>query len=171
MLLRIALILAAFATASAVRAHDPYESWTSVLLRSESLELNITFAQSTALRLIDPEAKISGLTTENFATYRPRFEKEAAALFILTAGRKPLLPRTLTVEFTDENDVAFKVIYPRPAPGRLHFHAVFIRQLGAGYGGIVEAADMQGNQLGWEQLSSENPNFEIVIPESSSTKK
>lgn len=121
-------------------------------------------AESTALRLIDPHAKIVALVPENFATHRPRLAAEAGALYVLTAGRKPLAPRQIAVVLTDENDVAFKVIYPRPAAGRLHFHAAFLRKLGQGYGGILEASDTLGNHLGWEQLSSENPNVEIVIP-------
>src|SRR4051812_33372449 len=73
MLPRTALLLAAITFIAPARAHDPYESWTAVALRATGLELNITMAQSTALRLIDPEAAIRGLTLENFPTYRPRF--------------------------------------------------------------------------------------------------
>jgi hypothetical protein len=128
-------------------------------------------AQSTALRLIDPQAKIAVLAPENFATHRARLAEEATALYVLTAGRKRLASSQIEVVLTDENDVAFKVIYPRPAPGRLHFHAAFLRKLGQGYGGIVEASDTLGNHLGWEQLSWENPNLEIAIPAPNSPKK
>src|SRR5438067_13385544 len=116
---RTALLLAALTFVVPACAHDPYESFTAVALRATGLELNITMAQSTALRLIDPEAAIRGLTEENFATYRPRFEKEAAQIYLLTAGRAPLAPRKIVVEFTEENDVAFKIIYPRPPARRL----------------------------------------------------
>ena len=75
-----------------------------------------------------------------------------------SAGRK------VEVEFTEENDIAFKVIYPRPPPGRLHFHGAFLKKLGEGYGGIIEINDAAGLNLGWEQLSAENPNFEITVP-------
>ena len=152
-------------------AHDPYESWTSATLRPNELELAITMAQSTALRLIDPQAKIAALAPDNFATHRPRLAEEAAALYILTAGKKLLASPQIEVVLTDENDVAFKVTYPRPAPGRLHFHAAFLRKLGQGYGGILDASDTLGNHLGWEQLSWENPNVEIAIPAPAPPKK
>ena len=161
---RFAVPLLTLALAAIAHAHDPYESWTAVALRPNALEINLTMAQSTALRLVDPEAKIRGLTEENFPAYRARFEQEAATLYILTAGRVPLKPRKIVVEFTDENDIAFKMIYPRPPPGRLHFHAGFLRKLGDGYACILEADDDEGHQLGWEQLTYVNPNFEIVVP-------
>src|SRR5436309_6742038 len=83
---RFAVPLLTLALAAIAHAHDPYESWTAVALRPNALEINLTMAQSTALRLVDPEAKIRGLTEENFPAYRARFEQEAATLYILTAG-------------------------------------------------------------------------------------
>src|SRR4051794_38287967 len=100
MSLRFALILFASLVAPALRAHDPYESWTAVALRPATLEINITMAQSTALRLVDPDAKIHGLTEENFPAHRALFEQEAAMIYILTTGRTPLKPQKIVVEFT-----------------------------------------------------------------------
>ncbi|MEO5960822.1 MAG: hypothetical protein ABIZ49_07400 [Opitutaceae bacterium] len=128
-------------------------------------------AQSTSLKLIDPEGRIRGLTEENFALHRARFEKEGAALFVLTSQRKPLPVRKVVVELTEENDVLFRVTYPRPLPGPLHFHAAFLQKLGEGYGGILEVADTSGNHLGWEQLSAENPNYEVKVLPPSAPKK
>ena len=157
--------------AAPLRAHDVFEIWTIAVLRTDHLELGITMAQSTALRLIDPAMKARALSVDNFATHRARLEREAAALCVLTSNRKPLAPRRVEVELTDENDVVFKVIYPRPAPGRLHFHAACLKKLGEGYGGIFDASDTTGNHLGWEQLSFENPNFELIIPTSPAPQK
>jgi hypothetical protein len=146
------------------RAHDPYEAFTNVMVRPDSLELNMTMAQATALRLIDPEVKIAGLTPENFPQHRPRLEREAAGLFILTIGRTPLKPRTVEVELTDELDVAFKRMYPRPPPGRMHIHAALMDKLGQGYSTILEVSDTAGHHLGWDQITIENPNLEVVVP-------
>jgi hypothetical protein len=154
-----------------LRAHDPYETWTSATLRPAELTIELTMNQATALRLIDPTAKIRGLTLENLDTHRPALEREAAAFFIVTAGRTPLKSKKIEVELTEENDVAFKLVYPRPPPGRLHFHAAFMKRLGEGYGGILEVADTEGNHLGWEQLTFENPNLEVVAPAPGATKK
>ena len=167
------LVVALFAALLPVsaRAHDPYEIWTIAVLRADHLELGITMAQSTALRLVDPQMKGGAISFENFASHRARLEQEAAVLCILTAGRKPLTARKIEVELTEENDVTFRIAYPRPPPGRLHFHAACLKKLGAGYGGILDASDTSGNHLGWEQLSFENPNFEVTVPAPSPPKK
>lgn len=169
-LFRLGLLLAVLT--GPARAHDPYECWTSALVRAEYLELTVTMAQSTALRLIDPEMKLRGLTSETFEQVRGQFEKAAPALCILTANRRPVASNRVRVEFTDEFDIVFKVFYPRPSPGKLHFHAAFLKKLGEGYGGILEASDTSGNHLGWEQLSFDNPNYEFtVLPPGQAPKK
>lgn len=159
--LRLCALLCVFS--GTVRAHDQYECWTSALVRADQLELTVTMAQSTALRFVDPEMKVRGLTVANFEQFRERFEKAAPGLCVLTSNRKPLASRKVSVELTDENDVVFKVFYPRPASGPLHFHAAFLKKLGEGYGGILEASDTSGNHLGWEQLSFDNPNYEVTV--------
>ena len=64
------LVLLSLGLAPCAHAHDPYESFTLATIRANDLELNMTMAQVTALRLIDPKATIAGLTAENFANSR-----------------------------------------------------------------------------------------------------
>lgn len=121
-------------------------------------------AQATALKLIDPTAQIPVLTADNLSAHRPRLLREAATLFIITSARTPLTPRTTTVELTDENDLIFRVTYPRPAAGPLYFSAAYLKKLGDGYGGILELTDHTDKNLGWEQLLWSRPNFQVAIP-------
>ena len=160
--------LIAFSTA---RAHDPYEAFHTAIVHPDRLELIVTMAQSTALKLLDPTAKIPALTPENLATHRPRLVREAALLFILTSARKQLTARAATIELTEENDLIFRVTYPRPAPGPLYFSAAYLRRLGDGYGGILEVNDASDQNLGWEQLLWARPNFEVTVPADSSPPK
>ena len=158
------IFLAAVTFISPARAHDPFEAFHSATLHPDRLELVITMAQATALKLIDPTAKIPALTTDNWAAHRPRLVREAALLLILTSARKQLTVRAATIELTDENDLIFRVTYPRPAPGPLYLSAAYLRRLGDGYGGILEVNDSLDKNLGWEQLLWAHPNFEISIP-------
>jgi hypothetical protein len=160
----ITLAVAMVLSAAIGRAHDPYESWASVIVANDALELNVTMARSTALQLADPEKKIRDLSAEKFPLHRAQFERAAGALFVLTVRRAALSPRKIAVELTEENDVAFKITYARPAAGRLHFHAAFLAKLGQGYGGIIEVSDHDGHNLGWERFSIENPNLEVTVP-------
>src|SRR5262245_24116315 len=129
------LALTLLTVVTPVRAHDAFEIWTIAVLRADHLELGITMAQSTALRLIDPQMKAGAISVETFPSHRARLEQEGARLCTLTSARKALVPRTVEVELTDENDIAFKVIYARPVPGPLHVHAAMLKKLGSSYGG------------------------------------
>ncbi len=163
--------VAALSGATALRAHDPYESWTEAILHADRLELRVVMAQATALRLVDPGARVAALSEENFPALRERFAREGAALFVVTSGRAPLAAPKVEVALTEEFDVAFKLTYAKPAPGRLHFHAAFLKKLGDGYGGILDVGDPAGHQLGWEQISWENPNLEVTVPAAAPPKK
>ena len=162
-ILSLLFTVSTFFVTPPARAHDPFEAFHSAKLHSDRLELVVTMAQSTALKLIDPTAQIASLTLENLAAHRPRLIREAAMLFILTSVRQPLVSRTATVELTDENDLILRVTYPRPAPGKLYFSAAYLRRLGDGYGGILEVNDASDKNLGWEQLLWARPHFEITV--------
>jgi hypothetical protein len=157
-------LLALCVLATTARAHDPFEAFTSAVVRADRLDLIITMAQSTALKLIDPTARIPSLTPENLAEHRPRFLREGAALFVVTSVHTKLTARKIEIELTEENDVVFKLTYPRPAPGRLLFSASYLKKLGDGYGGIFEVNDDSDHNLGWEQLLWAQPNLEVTVP-------
>lgn len=167
-LLAVLLAVAFTAFLPTARAHDPFEAFHSAILRPDRLDLTVTMAQATALRLIDPAARLPGLTPENLAAHRPALLREGAALFILTSARTPLTARKVEIELTDENDLLFKLTYPRPAPGRLSFTAAYLKKLGDGYGGILEVNDHADHNLGWEQLLWAHPSFEVAVPPASS---
>ncbi len=162
--LRTTIAILVIGLGATLHAHDPYESFTTVVVHPDRMVLTMGMAQSTALRLIDPQVKIPSLTPENIPTHRPRLEREAALLFILTSIRTQLAARKVEVELTDENDIIFTVTYPRPVAGRLLVHAAYLKKLGDGYGGIVNIDDDTNRSLGWDQLLWERPNFEVAIP-------
>jgi hypothetical protein len=154
----------ALAFASPAHAHDPAESWTAAIARADALELLVTMAQANALKLIDPANKIPPLTPENFEQYRARLVAAGGALFTITSIKQRVTVRSVDVELTEENDIAFKITYPRPAPGLLIFDAAFLKKLGEGFGGIIDASDTTGPHLGWDQLSSENTSLVVMLP-------
>ncbi len=160
----VLLLAAAFALAPAARAHDPVEIWTEAIVYPDRLELLVTMAQVTALKLADPSARIAALTPDNFPEHRAKLRVEGARLYVVKSDRTPLVARAVAVELTDELDVAFKITLPPPAPGRLRFEATFLTKLGEGYGGILSVGDPAGREIGFEQISWDLPNFEVVLP-------
>lgn len=164
--LLLAFVCCALLTAPPARAHDPFEAFHSTTLHPDRLDLVVTMAQATALKLIDPTAQLPALTAENLPTHRPRLLRAATALFVFTSARQSLASQSATIELTDENDLIFRVTYPRPAAGPLFISAVYLRRLGDGYGGLFELTDAAGKNLGWEQLLWSRPNFEVTLPAS-----
>jgi hypothetical protein len=161
---RFFALAAAALLAVPLHAHDPSESWTEIIVHPDEMELLVTMAQVTALKLIDPAKKIPEFTPENFAQHRPRLLQAGAALFAVTSLKSPLVARKIDVQLTEEGDIAYKIIFARPAPGLLMFEAAFMKKLGEGFGGIIAAADEDGHQLGWDQLSSENTTLVVMLP-------
>ncbi len=161
---RFATLVVAALLAAPLRAHDPAESWTEAIVHPDQLELLVTMAQVTALKLIDPAGKIAQLTPENFAQHRARLVQAGAVLFTITSVKTQVAARRVDVQLTEENDVAFRIIFPRPAAGVLMFEATFIKKLGNGIGGVIDASDTEGHEFGWEQLTPENTTLVVTLP-------
>lgn len=152
------------AVVQAARAHDPYDAFTSATLHPDRLELILTIAASTAVRLIEAETIVPPLTAANWPELRPRFERAGATFFELTAKDTPLKPRAVAVELSDENDLIFHIIYPRPEAITLVFCAAYLKKLGDGYGSVLEFNDHNSRNLGWEQLLWAHPHFTATLP-------
>ena len=163
---RLSALLAAavLAVPVQVRAHDPSECWAEVIVRANEMEVLLTMAQVTALRLVDPAKKIAQFTEENFATHRPALLKEGETLFAITALKTNLPPRKVEVELSEELDIAYRIVFPRPAPGLVVIDAAFLKKLGQGFGGVIDASDTEGHHLGWDQISSENSALVVMLP-------
>ena len=164
-IVRFLFFLATFSTlAPAARAHDPYDAFTSATLHPDRLELILTTAASTALRLIDPDSALPPINPADWSELHPRFLRAGATLFKLTAKDQQLEPRAIAVELSDENDLIFHIVYPRPRAGTLEFYAAYLKKLGDGYGSILDLHDPSGRNLGWEQLLWAHSDFTVAIP-------
>ncbi len=158
-LIAFAVFLVSFASAL---AHDPRQSWMSAVNRSDAMELTITMATINALRLIDREAS-APLTRERFPELRPRFAELAGTLCRVTS-KSELRPKTIDVVFTEENDLAFTLLFS-PAPhDTLRIDAAFLQKLGEEFTSMLVVTDDAGVDLGWNQLTVEKSILEISLP-------
>ena len=162
-LLRI-LVALLLACATSLRAHDTYEVTMTATIRPATMDLVLTFAGATALRLTDAPPLRAPLTPEQFTALRPKLTAVAAELFALTSAQKLLALRTTTLRLTEENDIEFTLTYPRPAAGPLKFRPAFLARLGEGYGGLLEVADTAGHHLVWEMILSEKDTPMVTVP-------
>jgi hypothetical protein len=163
------LLLALFAAIAvfvpAAGAHDVYTSWTEAFVRADRLEMTLTLARSSALRLIPDANALPPITPENFSAYSPRLKAIAPQLFELTSAGKPLTLSSSRVEISGDADITFHLIYPRPAPGAmLRFVAQYLFHLIDGHVGTLVVNDAAGKDLGWSPVSVDQPAFEIRAP-------
>jgi hypothetical protein len=150
--------------ASPVRAHAPLETWIDVTVQADAIQLHVIMAPVAALRLLDPAAPVRRLTAEVFAAQRPRLVQAGATLFTLVQLKNRLASRQVEVVLTDEGDVAYQIIYPRPASGLLMIDATFLKRLGDGFGGMMDVRDPEGHRLGWDQLTHDNATLIVMLP-------
>jgi len=157
-------LLLALSAAGAAFAHDPMEITADAVLKAGSLELRVTMARSTAEAVIDG-AKFGTLFDPSvFAALQPRFEKHAAKLFAIASGGAVLVPRHAAVTLTVENDVEFRLDYPRAAPGLLRFEAVHVAKLADGYGDLLTVQGEHGELLGQKTLMGTDLVLEAIVP-------
>ncbi len=158
------IVVLFLACAAPLRAHDTYEVTMTATIRPATMDLVLTFAGATALRLTDAPPLRAPLTPEHFAALRPKLTAAASELFALTSAQKTLALRTTALRLTEENDIEFTLTYPRPAAGPLQFRPAFLARLGEGYGGLLEVADTAGHHLGWEMILSEKDAPTVTVP-------
>jgi hypothetical protein len=164
-----ALVLA-LAFTLPLRAHDIYTSWTEAVLRSDRLELTLTLARASALRLLPNGKTLPPITPENFAEYAAPLKAVAADLFEIKSAGKVLVLSSSEVTVSGDADITFKLNYPRPAPGTLRFAVSYLFQLVDGHVGTLVVTDPSGRDLGWSPVTVDQPVFELRLPATSAAK-
>ena len=156
------LLALAFAAAPA-NAHEPFQSYASVRLRASQLEVSLTMSMIAAERLLDPRPT-ELLSPETFDVQAPRLRAGAAGLFQLTAGTSPLSPQSANVYLTEENDIEFRLVYPRPAGGRLNIVLSYLQKMSDDHHATLAVVDEAGANFGWEELTPDAPGLIVVLP-------
>lgn len=153
-----------------LRAHDIYSSWTEAVLRADRLELTLTLARASALRLLPNGKTLPPITPGNFAEYASPLKAAAPDLFEINSGGKLLGLSSSEVTISGDADITFKLNYPRPAQGSLRFAANYLFQLVDGHVGTLVVSDPSGRDLGWSPVTVDQAVFEIRLPASSPVK-
>ncbi len=160
-------ILAFFAPALPLRAHDRYTSFVEAKLLADRLEVTLTLGRANASPLL-PDAdvkKLPPLTPENFAAFAPRLRSVAPALLQVSAAGNPLtLSAPATVKLSGDSDVTFTLTYPRPTVGPLKFFAQFVASLVDGHVATIVLTNASGDDYGWSPVSFDQPVFEVALP-------
>ncbi|HWA28081.1 MAG TPA: HupE/UreJ family protein [Lacunisphaera sp.] len=162
---RLAFAALLCVASSALRAHDPFEITAQAQLRTDTLEINLTMARSTALAVSTGNPEAPTFESADFEKHHAGFVAAAPKLFIITAGGPPLELRSATASLGREEDVDLHLVYPAPPPGArmLRFEAPHVGRLPYGYGNSLVVRDASGNILGSALLRKEEPVLEVQL--------
>jgi len=150
-------------SAEFARAHDPFEGTSTIRLRTNSIDLDVTLNGNTAA-LVSEDTDIAGKRfdpaafDENLSIFR----NSGAHLYKIYLDDKQLTAFQTNVFPGKEEDVEYRLRYPR-SPGTIRVEAVYLKILPAeGYGAMLTALDMVNNSvIGQKLLRYDDFAFEI----------
>lgn len=131
------------------------------------MELTITMARSAAFLLIkDQHPDAAYVDADTFAKVRAPLLVAGANLCRLTAASKALTPNSIDVEMTDENDVQFRLVYPRPTErASVRFEFPYLKKMVEGH--LLTRAVWNEDKTGLntrELRADENQAVDVVLP-------
>ena len=146
-----------------LRAHDIYTSWTEAVLHADRLEVTLTLARASALRLLPNANTLPPITHESFSGYAARLKAAAPDLFEIKSAGKTLVLASSEVAISGDADITYRLAYPRPAAGALRFTAHYLFQQVDGHVGTLVVTGPAGKDLGWSPVTVDQPVFEIRL--------
>ncbi len=158
------LMLAA-ALALPLRAHDNYTSWVEAVVHPDRLEVTLTLARTSALRLLTDANTLRPITPESFPTYASRLKAAAPDLLEVKSAGQLLTLSTSNVTISGDADITYRLTYPRPKASTLRFAASYLFQLVDGHVGTLVVSDSSGKDLGWSPVTVDQPSFELRLPQ------
>lgn len=161
----LSILLAACAAAPAALAHDPYEITSDLRVETKHLELRVTFARLTALKVAAPETGGRKQFGPNqFDEVKAALEQCARRAIRLSVAGQPLAPSEVEASLTIESDIEFRLVLPRPAAGPVRFEAAFLRDLeDPGYAAVVQVIHRR-KVIKHELLRRDAPVAELALP-------
>jgi hydrogenase/urease accessory protein HupE len=151
----------------AADGHDLQASWTIVRFRPDMVELKVRMAADTVRSLIQDQAPQATFEPENFEKVRPLLKEFAKDLYEVTAGGQRLVALQSEVVVIEDN-LEFRLVYPRPASGPLHLKANYLNRVIPGYFAHVNVTDEAEQPLSSQILKADAPSMEAELPSEAS---
>jgi len=150
----------------------------NVRLRPQTMEIELTMADSPAYRLLDhdPFAEEQAATAKSstpndpaeaqahFARDQAALTQRAASLLAVSSHGEPLKLTSTVVSFTSALEVVFHFTYPRPAGGPWRLELTYAAQIPPGQCDLVTVYDQANLELATATLDAKNPSWEINLP-------
>ncbi|MGC4074951.1 MAG: HupE/UreJ family protein [Nibricoccus sp.] len=162
--LRRLVALLVFLTAS-LQAHDPFEITTAARVRATALEMEITMTRATAHAItLDGQGEPKNFAPERFAELKPQLLASAARLYRVSSHTKDLPLTHAEVILTAENDVEYRLTFPRPDGGQLALDFLPLSKLPEGYGNALNLTqDNPPAVLSFQLLTASEPDVIVTV--------
>ena len=147
--------------AGAARGHDLLVSWTTVRLHPDSCELLVKLHAESVGALIQNEAPGATFEPENFDNVRPALNSFGNSLYEVSAGGRALAPTRTDVTVVEDN-LEFRLVYPRPDGSPLRLKAAYLSRVAPDFVAHVSVTDDAGKQLSSHILRRDEPSVEIA---------
>jgi hypothetical protein len=153
------------ADARRASGHDPFEVTTAAIVGAESLTLVATMTRSSAAQVSGLDAGARAFSADRFGLYEPELRAAAGHLYNVRSNGAELEPLAAHVALNAEDEIEFRVTYPRPLPGTLRLEASCLGLLSAGHGNAVRLARAQPDAvIALEFLNASDPVLDAWLP-------
>jgi hydrogenase/urease accessory protein HupE len=158
-------LLAAWAGAALVWAHDPGLSTAQADLRGGSLYLVNGFAPADAQEFLPVTLRREGSWTQaDFEAAQEQLLAVAPQLWEVKAGERPVAPRDIRVELLPDDNVSFFLTFPAVGGAdRITLRATKVPDLPNGHRQFVIVADEQGSVVTKKLLSARDATIEVML--------
>ncbi len=156
----IALLLAA---SGAALGHDVQASWATARFGQDSCELTVRIHAEAVRTLIQDTAPGATFEPENFDNVRPALESFGKTLYEVSEGGRTLSATATDVSVVEDN-LVFRLVYPRTAAGALRLKATHLTRVSPEFIAHVSVTDEAGRPLASHVLRPDHPLVEIEPP-------
>lgn len=170
----IVWVLALLLTGSSLHAHDPFDGSTRMVVRSESIEVTVTFGTDAARLILSAAGFSQDEVSELMKPRGPRGHQTlppsiAAKFFAIRGGDQTLSARSATL-LCEGMEIIYTLIYPRPPAGVLELRAMYFGAIEGMRIGSLVAVDEDQRSLGAALLSRVSATVQVSLPEKQALK-
>jgi hydrogenase/urease accessory protein HupE len=165
LLCRYLLVVLSFFTAVSAFAHEPFEITTAARIRATELEMQVTMTRATAHMIaLDGQREGENFAPERFPELQPQLLAAASRLYRISEHAQELALTHAEVLLTVENDIEYRLTFPRPPPGPLALHFLPLGKLPEGYGNALNLTqDNPPAVLSFTLLTAAEPGVAVTI--------
>jgi hydrogenase/urease accessory protein HupE len=150
--------------------HDVQASWTTARLLPDSCELTVRIHAEAVSMLIQEAAPGATFEPENLERVMPALKSFGKTLYEVSADGRTLEATVTDVSVVEDN-LVFRLVYPRTAGGTLRFKAAHLSRLSPDFIAHLIVTDEAGKVLASQVLRQNQPAVEIEPPSGAAKSK